>query len=193
MRTATGAASVSVSRTYVAHYTFGRNTGEIESERRERYNQNTMTTNDDLSELLAAAMAAQAHAYAPYSRFPVGAALRIAGTGEILSGCNVENVSYGATICAERNAISAAVARTGGAIADALVVVSNATPPVVPCALCLQVLQEFCPPSLVIHLANDGGIKRTVTLGELLPQPFSTFTAPEDRDVPASTPGSESQ
>jgi len=186
-------ASVSIFRTYVAHYTFGRNQGEIESGRSYRYNCKTMNTNDDVSELLAAAVAAQAHAYAPYSRFPVGAALRIAGSGEILSGCNVENVSYGATICAERNAITAAVAMTGGAIADALVVVSNATPPVVPCALCLQVLQEFCPPSLVIYLANDGGIKRTVTLGELLPQPFSKFTAPEDRGAPASTPESESQ
>ncbi|TVR67459.1 MAG: cytidine deaminase [Spirochaetaceae bacterium] len=130
-------------------------------------------------ELLQSARKARENAYAPYSGFRVGAAIRLAGSGEIIAGCNVENVSYGATICAERTAILRAIARAGpdrvrGSVED-LVVVTDADPPAVPCALCLQVLQEFCTPHLRIHLADLERIHRTLTLGELLPYPFSSF------------------
>ena len=132
-----------------------------------------------LNTLLRQAMTARENAYAPYSGFKVGAAIRLDPTGEIISGCNVENVSYGATVCAERNAVFTAISRAGksgvtGQI-EHLVVVTDAEPPAVPCALCLQVLQEFCPPTLPIHLADLSGIRRTITLGELLPHPFSAF------------------
>ncbi|MFP4151659.1 MAG: cytidine deaminase [Alkalispirochaeta sp.] len=122
------------------------------------------------------------HAHAPYSRFKVGAALHLPETDEIITGCNVENVSYGATVCAERNAVFAAVARHGTVRADHLVVVTDATPPAPPCALCLQVLQEFFPPDFQIHLADLHGIRQTVTLGELLPIRFDRFQPGDTRD-----------
>ncbi|MFA7567942.1 MAG: cytidine deaminase [Alkalispirochaeta sp.] len=115
-------------------------------------------------------------AYTPYSRFKVGAALHIASDDTVIEACNVENVSYGATVCAERNAVFAAVARYGSVPADYMVLVTDSSPPAVPCALCLQVLQEFLPPEFPIHLANLEGIQRTITLGELLPVPFDSFT-----------------
>lgn len=132
-----------------------------------------------LQEMLALARSARDHAYAPYSRFQVGAALLLGATGEIVTGCNVENASYGATVCAERTAILAAVARFGADFirqnSTELLVVTGANPPAVPCALCLQVLQEFCAPSLKVHLADPDGVRRTLTLRDLLPHPFSTF------------------
>lgn len=124
---------------------------------------------------LAAATATRTRAYAPYSHFKVGAAVHVPETDDVISACNVENVSYGATVCAERNAIFATVARYGSVKIDHLVVVSEEDPPVVPCALCLQVLQEFCGPELPIHLATPDGVERTVTLGDLLPHPFHDF------------------
>jgi homotetrameric cytidine deaminase len=132
-----------------------------------------------LLEILSAARTARDNAYAPYSGFRVGAAFRLASSGAIISGCNVENASYGATVCAERTAILTAIALAGpdrvrGSVEE-LVVVTDVNPPAVPCALCLQVLQEFCPPELRIHLADLERVHRTITLGELLPHPFSSF------------------
>jgi homotetrameric cytidine deaminase len=128
--------------------------------------------------IYAAALGTRDHAYAPYSHFKVGAAVHVVGHNEIISGCNVENVSFGATVCAERIAIFQAVARYGTVEIDELVVVTDDTPPAVPCALCLQVLQEFCRPELRISLANLEGIQSTVTLADLLPRPFSAFRRP---------------
>ncbi len=121
------------------------------------------------------AVTTRRNAYTPYSHYQVGAAVRISDTGETVSACNVENVSYGATVCAERNAIFAVVAKYGEVKIDHLVLVTDDAPPAVPCALCLQVLQEFCPQNLPIHLATLDGIQETVTLGELLPHPFKEF------------------
>jgi homotetrameric cytidine deaminase len=127
------------------------------------------------------AVRARRHAYAPYSRFQVGAALYLRETDEIVTGCNVENVSYGATVCAERNAVFAVMARHGTVNADHLVVVTDSNPPAPPCALCLQVLREFFPPEFPIHLADLEGIRQTVTLGELLPIRFDSFQPGETR------------
>lgn len=132
-------------------------------------------TKEGVGPLFEVAKKTRENAYAPYSGFKVGAAARIRGTDTIIGACNVENVSYGATVCAERNVVFAAVARTGGADLEDLVIVTDAEPPAVPCALCLQVLQEFCPPDLRIHLADLSGVRSEVTLGELLPHPFSSF------------------
>lgn len=119
----------------------------------------------------ASAVQARSFAYAPYSGFQVGAAL-IAEDGSVYTGCNVENASYGATICAERGAVMAAHAE-GKRRFQGIVVVSSADPPSVPCALCLQVLAEFCTLDFPVYTANPKEIVHEITLGELLPHPFN--------------------
>ena len=118
--------------------------------------------------LVTAARAAQARAYAPYSNFRVGAALETE-SGDVYVGCNVENASYGLTICAERAAVCAALA--GGAQRfRRAVVVSDADPPAAPCGACRQVLAEFGA-----ELRVDAvGPRRTAswTIAELLPAAF---------------------
>ena len=127
----------------------------------------------DWAPLLAAAAAARDRAYAPYSRFQVGAAL-LGEDGEIYPGCNVENASYGMTICAERNAVWAAVAR-GQRRFQALALMTDASPPAMPCGACRQVFREFAP-TLSIMTANLAGQRVATSLGELLPHSFG----PED-------------
>ena len=118
--------------------------------------------------LVTAARAAQARAYAPYSNFKVGAALE-SESGDVYVGCNVENASYGLTICAERAAVCAAVA-AGAQRCRRVVVVSDADPPAAPCGACRQVLSEFGSDFRVDAL----GPKRTLTwtMAELLPAAF---------------------
>lgn len=118
--------------------------------------------------LIFAARSAQARAYAPYSNFRVGAALESAD-GAVYLGCNIENASYGLTICAERAAICAAVS-AGATRFRRAVVVSDVDPPAAPCGACRQVLAEFG-----LDLPIDGvGSKRTVSwrLADLLPVAF---------------------
>ncbi len=132
-------------------------------------------------QLAAAALAARRRAHAPYSRFKVGAALLAAEAGggpmitaggpTIISGCNVENVSYGGAICAERGAICSAVA-AGHKRFAALAVATSAPEPAPPCGLCLQVLAEFCDDDLEILLVNTSGERRKTRLGRLLPRAF---------------------
>lgn len=120
--------------------------------------------------LLGAARAVRRKAYAPYSGFRVGAAVRAGG--RTWSAPNVENASYGLTVCAERNAVAAAVA--GGARRLEAVAVASATrPPTPPCGACLQVLAEFAGPELPVLLGGAGGSQVETTLGELLPRGFS--------------------
>jgi cytidine deaminase len=125
-----------------------------------------------LAQARESAMKARENAYAPYSMFKVGAAVVSAVTGRIYSGCNVENSSYGATICAERNAILNAIANEGRIGIDMLVVVSDDAPPAPPCALCLQVLAEFSRPETEIHLVNLAGDDYQYRFDQLLPYPF---------------------
>lgn len=124
-----------------------------------------------LKEAHASAVQARDFAYAPYSGFQVGAAL-IAEDGSVYAGCNVENASYGATICAERGAVMAAHAE-GKRRFQGIVVVTSANPPSVPCALCLQVLSEFCTLEFPVYTANTEKIVHEIKLGELLPHPFN--------------------
>lgn len=119
-----------------------------------------------------AASKARKNAYTPYSDFKVGAAIVSAATGRIYSGCNVENSSYGATICAERNAILNAIANEGQIGIDMLVVVSDDNPPAPPCAQCLQVLAEFSRPETEIHLVDLAGNVCQYRFDQLLPFPF---------------------
>ena len=122
----------------------------------------------DLGELIAAARAARANAYCPYSGFAVGAALR-AASGAVYSGCNVENASYGATLCAERVAVACMVANGDRAI-TAMAIYTEAEPPAMPCGLCRQVLHEFGR-AMTIVVASPKATRQT-SLAALLPEPF---------------------
>jgi cytidine deaminase len=123
------------------------------------------------SELAAAARAAAARAYCPYSRFTVGAAV-LTGTGEIFAGCNVENASYGLTICAERNAVFQAVAHGRGSLSIRAVVVFTPTAtPTAPCGACRQVINEFGPDALVFSLCDGPEVLKS-RLDGLLPNAF---------------------
>ena len=120
-------------------------------------------------ELLEAALAARERAYAPYSKFLVGAAVR-AESGKIYTGCNVENASYGLTVCAERNALFNAVG-VGERKFTALCVVGDTEEPISPCGACRQVMAEFKVPCII--LANLKGDVKEYTLEELLPLSFN--------------------
>ena len=122
-----------------------------------------------MSELMREAVKARGRAYAPYSRFPVGAALLLAD-GTVVQGCNVENASYGLSCCAERNAVYAAVAAGDRAI-DAVAIVADTDIPVAPCGACRQVLTEFNPAMAVIMVSRRGAVK-TMRLDRLLPYSF---------------------
>lgn len=124
-----------------------------------------------LAELLARAEQAALHSYSPYSGFRVGAALRLT-TGEIVTGTNVENVSYGLTICAERSALVAAVSQFGPDIRIQAVAVANlngaASPP---CGACRQMLSEFIQPDAPVVFPAADGI-RTMPFSAILPLAF---------------------
>lgn len=122
--------------------------------------------------LEAAASGAQRRAHAPYSKFQVGAAVRMAG--EVFEGANIENASYGLSMCAERTAVFGAVL-AGARRLEAVAVCTDASPPSSPCGACRQVLLEFAPdPAAVIVTAiNPRGERRSWTLAELIPDGFS--------------------
>jgi cytidine deaminase len=125
----------------------------------------------DHPDLVAAAKHAATQAYCPYSAFPVGAAV-LTGQGEIFAGCNVENASYGLTICAERNAIFRAVAQGTGPLVLLAVVVYTPTPaPTAPCGACRQVIHEFGPDAEVLSVC-DGPEVLSWRVGDLLPRAF---------------------
>jgi cytidine deaminase len=123
-----------------------------------------------LAELFAAAKAAQANAYAPYSRFHVGAVLRTP-SGAIFSGCNVENAAYPQGCCAEAGAI-AAMALAGERRIAEILVIGDGDALCTPCGGCRQRIREFADASAAIHIAGPEGVRRTFTLAELLPESF---------------------
>ncbi len=109
------------------------------------------------------------HAYAPYSKFRVGAAV-LTSDGRVFQGCNVENASHGLSICAERSAVSAAVT-AGSRTFMALALVSDADGPASPCGACRQVLAEFAPSLLISSYGLNGSVQQW-TIAELLPHRF---------------------
>jgi cytidine deaminase len=117
--------------------------------------------------------------YSPYSKFKVGAAIVSASSNEVYGGCNVENGSYGATICAERNGILKMIGSEGATGIQMVAVVTDDNPPAPPCAQCLQVLAEFCKEDTEIHVLNthyiegkEDGAYNIYKFSELLPHPF---------------------
>jgi cytidine deaminase len=123
------------------------------------------------------ARAAQTRAYAPYSKFKVGAAIRM--DGQIFDGVNVENASYPLSVCAERNAIANAVT-AGAHHLEEVVVCTDSSPPSSPCGGCRQVLMEFAkdPRAVTVTSINGNGERRSWTLAELLPDGFSGSELP---------------
>ena len=123
-----------------------------------------------LGQLFAAARTAQAKAYAPYSRFKVGAALRTQ-SGAVYSGCNVENAAYPQGSCAEAGAIAAMAIAGERRIAEILVI-GDGDALCTPCGGCRQRIREFAAPSTLIHIAGPEGVRAKFTLSELLPELF---------------------
>jgi cytidine deaminase len=122
------------------------------------------------SELVSHAAGVRRNAHAPYSNFRVGAALRTP-SGAVYAGCNVENASYGATLCAERAAVAAMVA-AGEREVEGIAVYTEADPPAMPCGICRQVLLEFGSERTLILSASPKEVIES-TLGEILPSPFT--------------------
>jgi cytidine deaminase len=122
--------------------------------------------------LLDAATRVRENAYAPYSRFKVGAALRTV-SGAVHVGCNVENVAYPEGTCAEAGAIAAMVASGETRIAE-VVVIADSPEPVTPCGGCRQKLAEFAGPEVKVTLCTTDGKSRITTVADLLPGVFST-------------------
>ncbi len=122
------------------------------------------------NELLALAREAQQKAYAPYSGIQIGAVL-VAADGRVFTGCNIENASYGATVCAERVALFKAVSEGVTAFRELAVAGSTAKPPF-PCGLCRQALWEFAP-ELTVYAQGETGEVMAATLADLLPSAFS--------------------
>jgi cytidine deaminase len=131
----------------------------------------------DVAALIAAALAARANAYAPYSRFAVGAAIR-AEDGTLHAGANVENAAYPQTQCAEATAIGAMVSAGGRRIVE-MVVLAEGDALCTPCGGCRQRIREFADRDTPIHLCGPEGVRRTVTIGELLPLSFGPDNLPE--------------
>jgi cytidine deaminase len=125
---------------------------------------------DRVNDLLAAATAARARAYVPYSHFAVGAAL-LDDAGRIHAGCNVENAAYPQSQCAEATAIGSMVV-AGGRRLRAVLVLADAARPITPCGGCRQRLHEFGSADTVVYVANPQGLQQRFTLGELLPASF---------------------
>ena len=124
-----------------------------------------------VEKLLEAAQKVKENAYAPYSHFHVGAAL-ITDTGKIYSGCNVENTSYGLTICAERNAIFRMIADGERRVAEILVI-GDTEEFLPPCGACRQVMTEFSANDTIVYLCNKHGQWEKTTMAELMPYTFS--------------------
>ena len=122
------------------------------------------------ADLFAAASAAMARAHVPYSRFPVGAAIRT-DTGAIFTGANIENASYPEGWCAETSAIAHMVMAGERHVAE-VAVVAEKMPRITPCGGCRQRLREFGTAATRVHLCDATGVVETLTLGDLLPRAF---------------------
>jgi cytidine deaminase len=122
----------------------------------------------DEDALFRAALAAAEMSYSPYSRFRVGAAI-LCDDGTVVTGANIENRSYGLTICAERSAVAAALSSGHRDFRSISIATPDANYPVSPCGACRQVLSEFFPPEAQVRFGSDNKTATTSTIGELFP------------------------
>ena len=127
-------------------------------------------------ELFSLASHVRRRAYAPYSDFMVGAAIQC-DDGSLVAGCNVENASFGGTICAERNALCHAIA-TGRRSFVAAVIVTRGPEPAAPCGICRQFMAEFASDLPILLVAEDGDTRKLVRLADLLPMAFGPGDVP---------------
>lgn len=136
-----------------------------------------MLTNvpDDVLNSYQKALEAQNNSYSPYSNFPVGAAFKFKGIDKVYTGCNVENISFGGTICAERSAIVSAVSNEGTHSIEYAIVVADTKEATLPCAICLQFMSEFTKEDFPVYLGNKTGLLKKYTFRELLPHSFNTL------------------
>ena len=123
-------------------------------------------------ELHLLAVEARKNAHAPYSKYLIGAALKLSN-GVVTRGCNIENASYGGTVCAERVAIWKALSENPNGKIEEIVVVSDAEQPWPPCGLCRQVMAEFSTPETLVHAGDLKEIKSTVKFKDLFPSAFT--------------------
>ena len=125
--------------------------------------------------LINEALEAQKNAYAPYSKFKVGAAI-LTETGNVYTGCNVENASLGASICAERNAATTAIAQEGKVRFKAIAIASTSEDPAPPCGICRQFLSEFTDTEAPVYLVSaKSGKTKEFSFGKLMPESFTEF------------------
>jgi cytidine deaminase len=127
-----------------------------------------MASEEQMDRLFEEAQKAAAFAYAPYSKFRVGAAL-LAEDGSVYRGCNVENRSFGLTICAERNAVLQGVAGGRRSFTALAIAALDSDEPVGPCGACRQVLSEFMGPGALVRFGGRGEGRVDTTMGDLLP------------------------
>ncbi|GAF40793.1 hypothetical protein FC83_GL002845 [Agrilactobacillus composti DSM 18527 = JCM 14202] len=125
----------------------------------------------EIATLIAQAKAVRTKAYVPYSHFAVGAVVWT-DTGQVFAGCNVENASYGLTICAERNAIFQAVSQGHQRLAG-LLLIGPTSQLLMPCGACRQVMSEFMQPTAKIHCVYGTDLIKTYTMAEILPNSFN--------------------
>lgn len=149
----------------------------VKAQRLRGYNRSSVEATESL---IAAAQAAQTNAYAPYSVYPVGAAV-LGSDGNIYSGCNVENVSFGLTMCAERVAIGQMVTAGCRRIKELAIVTRDGG---TPCGMCRQTLAEFTdePERVTIWLVSEKGERRSYSLAELIPDTFRTDLGVDKQD-----------
>jgi cytidine deaminase len=126
----------------------------------------------DLKSLIELAIKGRLFSHSPYSGYKIGAAIRMSD-GKIFTGCNVENASYGATICAERTAILKAISEGAAHQITDVVVVSDEENPWPPCGMCRQMIAEFASENTMIHLTNLNGNLTTVPFAQLFPSSFN--------------------
>ncbi len=125
--------------------------------------------------LFEKARVARENSYSPYSKFAVGSAIKFKGNDQIYSGCNIENGSFGGTICAERVAIYKGISELKKQCIEAIMIVTSGKDGDYPCGLCLQTLSEFSDDETMVYLANPSEIKREFKFNDMMPYRFDFF------------------